>query len=173
MTDEKPRNDENPFNHIRYKSRDDWYLYWLCEDKEFRQELDQLHNWPYAQGNNAEPYAQKVDELMEKYALTEEDLDIIITGMHLQVPLDFPFKILDSDEHGLTVIIPRNIKLDDYNGAWKYIQELFKSNPKNKTIISKRKSPDDPQLIYAIFKARHKGQTFKKIFRGVPRRCSW
>ena len=33
------RKDKNPYKHIRQKTKNDWFMYWLCEDTEFNNQF--------------------------------------------------------------------------------------------------------------------------------------
>lgn len=175
MLSNNPRNDDNPYKHIRQKTNDQWWLYWLCEDKEFRKELEDLNDWMSDQFDAKDrtynppkstynKYAEIWDSIKEKYGVTEDELAIISTGLHLQYPLDFPFEDpKHASNDSLVIAIPRNIKKAEYIAAWDYINELF--NEHNQEITRKRnRASENPELVYAIYKARKRGNTFRKIF---------
>ena len=170
----KRLNDENPYNHIRQKSNDDWYMYWLCEDKEFRHDLVEHNEWIYLRAiknsnlpiTKLKDYKERQKSFLNKYKITDDEFDLISTGLHLQYPLDFPFKILDNhdDIDNMTIVIPRDTKRKDYIAAWDYIQELFYTNPTLKPKSERNRSAENTQLIYAISKARGLKKTFREIF---------
>lgn len=61
-----------------------------------------------------------------------------------------------------TVLLNSDFKKYQLQELWDYIQRTREIN--NFTKRSKIKPPDDPELLYAIFKARVRGHTFPQIF---------
>lgn len=179
-------NDNNPYKHIRQKTNDEWILFWICEDSEFKNLMNEyIHHYESRAkvvrgriklilNQQEESQGNKLRlEIMEKFGLTENEFDYIQTGSHTQFSLDFPFEILDSDDANSVVIsIPRNIKKKDYIQAWDEIHEIVRPEnifPDGTEVPQKRqkrnRAADDNQLIYAVYKARRAGLKFGEIFK--------
>lgn len=116
-----------------------------------------------------------MQELLEEYGITQAEFDDIQTGMHSQGSFDFPFWYVSTDEAGITLKIPSDIKKVDYIAAWDDIYEIlhppYLKGPftdDEEVVIAKRQTrrrpPDDTRLVYAIHRARIKGLTFRNIF---------
>ena len=61
-----------------------------------------------------------------------------------------------------TVLLNSDFKKHQLEELWGYMQRTREIN--NFTKQPKIKPPDDPELVYAIFKARVRGHTFPQIF---------
>lgn len=178
-------NDNNPYKHIRQKTNDEWILFWICEDSEFKNLMDEyVHHYEsrakvvrgrtkFILNKQEEANGEKLRmEMINKFGLTENEFDIIQTGLHTQTPLDFPFQILDSDNADYVVIsIPRDTKKNEFIQAWDEIQETLRPEyiyADGTKVPQKRKkrnrAADDTQLIYAVYKARRAGLKFGEIF---------
>ena len=163
----------NPFAHIKYKNNDEWYLFWLCEDPEFINDVkDMIHmawefngqqiksleyrNWSE---DKERKWNKQVNQITKKYHISEEELFIIYSGF--DTSLSSPFTSIQLLENGeLRVYIPSGISERQYRDAWKLIKSML---PKTKTQMRRPKSPKDTQLVYAISRARFKGLTFTTI----------
>ncbi|HVW99797.1 MAG TPA: hypothetical protein VHA52_05115, partial [Candidatus Babeliaceae bacterium] len=55
-----------------------------------------------------------------------------------------------------------NIKKSEWDDTWKAIQLARASRG---IPLTRNRHPENPELIYAVFKARMKGDTFRTIFR--------
>lgn len=169
MSDISRASDENPYKHIRQKSNDDWFMYWLCEDKEFRKDVSLL-NTP---GVTGKEYKSKLHALRSKYGITEGEFVAVAVGLHAQGTFDFPFTYIDGDEDSVTVKISKEVKRNEYISAWPEIKEMLTSyvgygdgtSINIKQSKTRVRAADDTQLIYAVFKARKSGLTFRQIYR--------
>lgn len=170
----------NPFLHIRQKNNRQWYLYWLCEDDEFKGRHEKYSeyfdiNWKSFEFEGEEAklivaYGAKLyDDILRDFGISEGEFDAISTGLHLQFPFDFPFEIGVNDEEGsISVRIPAGTKRKEYMGAWVVISELLERpkfiKPQSQT-RRRIRAADDTQLIYAVHKQRLRGETFSAIYR--------
>ena len=173
MSDIKRRLQSNPFDHIRHKTNDDWYLYWVYEDRDFQAELEAYNDFYSSKANRELSEVEKNQgeamraAMLHNYDLTVDEFDYIQTGMHTQYPLDFPYSIVKRHKNGdLVIRVPGNIKRVDYLEAWEDLEDFLRVSPlksgENKK--TRRRAADDTRLLYAISKARKRGLTFAQIF---------
>lgn len=179
--------DANPYKHIRQKTNDEWLLYWVCEDPEFKQLMvdyfDQFEsktkvvngkveiNLTHEERNYAENIRQTA---LTKFGLSENEFDTIQTGGHTQGSFDFPFEYLGYNKDGsVNIKIPHDIKRSDYIAAWPEVLEMVRPEPvsspfddEEPTAIKamRNRAADDTLLIYSIYRARKEGFKFSKIF---------
>lgn len=140
-----------------YKSAREWHTYHVYTDPEF--EADMLWFLKNDTKDNAAMIAKK-------YALSEDDFNFYHLGYDelgvlntdLQYTIDF-----DEKESQVVIRIDPGFTQADFMRIWHDIErdapELVAD--KNK----RRRGPENHRLIYAVFKARQRGMTFKAIFR--------
>jgi hypothetical protein len=106
------------------------------------------------------------DEALKRYGLTREYTMVDIKTAKLLKDGFFPiiggFFKFDDTSNRFIVFLNTNVKKQDVQGLWGNIQTYRKTYGVDKQ--PKLKSPDDPELLYAIFKARVRGHTFPQIF---------
>lgn len=174
----KRQTDNNPFAHIRHKSNDDWYLYWVCEDLDFKKRMAEYRSaYTVSELPNSltvEQAEKLMGETIKEYGITDFEFGVIQTGLHSQGAFDYPFRHVDSEDDSLVLKIPRNITKEDYIAAWDELVYILRpveyEDPfADERVVIKEKSkrrrpPDDTKLVYAVHRARIKGLTFREIF---------
>lgn len=154
---------DNPYEHIRRKTNDDWFMYWLCEDGGFIEDCELLSKLGE---NGSEKFLPKLEQLLKKYGISEDEYDIISNGLHLQAALDFPLTFIQRESNGDVLLrMPRNIKKVDYLNAWDELKNILDIDQDHQSNIETRnRAADDTRLIYAIFRARRDKLRFSEIF---------
>lgn len=116
-----------------------------------------------------------IKEIADRYCISLEDLGFYADGyFHLgygafgkNIRLEGGFKFLHpmETEDQPVYVIGKYTTLEDIRREWPYIKEITALKQFRDTEESARKrSPDNPALIYAVFKARMNGKSFKAIF---------
>lgn len=100
-------------------------------------------------------YGLKEDESM----VSMDDYKLIKDGF---VPFIGGWMKQDETSGKFNVLLKSDVKKHQLGELWGYIQRTRQLNSFTKQ--SKTKSPEDPELLYAIFKARVRGHTFPQIF---------
>ncbi|HTB48895.1 MAG TPA: hypothetical protein VK712_02320 [Verrucomicrobiae bacterium] len=110
--------------------------------------------------------ASNKDDVLKRYGLSRDETMINMDEHKLfkdgLVPFTGGWMKQDERSGKFTVLLKSDIKKHQLQELWEYIQRTRKMNSLDKQ--SKLKSPDDPELLYAIFKARVRGHTFPQIF---------
>ena len=122
----------------------------------------------------------RIKEIADKYRITLVDLGFYADGQFNAGHDNFGRRVseyggfsVDHYQHeeydGLPCyIIGRKTTLNDIEREWPFIramrQDMFASKENNLTTKTRTKSPENPQLIYAIFKARMSGKKFREIY---------
>lgn len=124
-------------------------------DPEFIEAFNKLPNY-------SDETLEQYQNLAMEFAVYVEELMHMKHGYKMS---DFskPYVIVPSAEKDGTVAVfvdPKATK-QEYLEAWVDVQKLRKSLGTEST---KRKFGEKPELIYAIFRARRKGNTFTEIF---------
>lgn len=120
---------------------------------------------------------EKIKRIADKYRITLEDFGFFADGYFECGYLGFGEPEAEKgglhigeEEHSdypMCYIIGPKTTLNDIKKNWNYIRDLRKNlfyENKSKTGTTRNKSPEHPQLIYAIFKARSYNKTFRTIY---------
>jgi hypothetical protein len=115
-----------------------------------------------------------IKELADKYRITLSDLAFYADGYFQlgylnfgkDIHLEGGFKISEPFEaDNLPVyVIGKYTTLEDIQRDWQYIKEYTALYQFRDDESARRRSPNNPMLIYAVFKARMKRMTFKAIY---------
>lgn len=116
--------------------------------------------------NNLDPPRDNktVESLYNKYGLESDDFDGFDSLLKLLNPYGmFSAGYLkhDPERHEFVASFNEDIKKEQFNELWTLIQ---KNNKKIGIPKTKNKPPQQDVLLYAIFKARMAGITFREIF---------
>lgn len=129
----------------------DWYLDLVYKDQDFRNDLGTLMN----------------AEIKTKYQITDEEIEFFKSGsfdkgrfINRRDSLSF---YTDDEKKEITVKIGRNATLEDFREAWPLIRALkwsmFGQEEK------RYRSPDQPEIVYAVYKKRRDGLNRNEIFK--------
>lgn len=110
--------------------------------------------------------ASDIKAVFKRYGLSEDEglmtMDQYKMFKQGFVPFTGGWMKQDETSGEFTVLLNSNVRKDQLEELWQYMQRRRKINsliPK-----SKIKAPENPELLYAIFKARVRGHTFPQIF---------
>jgi hypothetical protein len=157
------------------KTRLQWHYYWVLHDPEFRREAYNVSDYERSkywktQGINirgAEQIAEDeklVVKLLEKYAVPREIFDRSLAGDLKRSSFEpVVSTVVDEANNVIEVRFRADITKNDYIEGWDDVYSHLKLHGLKNT-KSRSRSPDETQLIYAIFKARLLGMTYRKIF---------
>lgn len=158
------------------KTKEHWHVYWVINDPEFKKEAFAANDYSRAKywkekgivKRTAEHKSEDqriVDELRKKYCISQEALDKYWAFDQMRGDFDEPLisSEVDSGSDSIVVRFRSDITRDDYVASWNDIQRHLKLHG-YKTSNNRRKPPQETKLIYAIFKARQRGNTFNQIF---------
>jgi len=106
-----------------------------------------------------------MQDVASKYYLSLDEVVHFAAGRITPLPRDKPFAVNwdeYDDKDAFAVTLATDIKKEDFMQLWKLVKR--KQTIKHAGKKSKRKPTENDKLIYAIFKARQRKQTFSKIF---------
>lgn len=107
-----------------------------------------------------------IKEVFKRYGLSEDEGLMTMEQYKMFkkgfVPFTGGWMKQDEKSGEFTVMLNADFKKHQLQELWGYIQRTRMINGFTKQ--PKIKPPDDPQLLYAIFKARVRGRTFPQIF---------
>lgn len=164
------------------------HVYCTFNDGDFRKEADTLKSeieelyYPHITFKTS--YDDKhlllddklsIADFADKYRITIEDAGFYLDGYFHSGYIEFgniphvdgEFKYIQpgETEDRLVYAIGAYTTLDDIRADWPIIEEYRKLQyPRLAEKRVKKRAPENPTLIYAIFKARSKGVTFPRIF---------
>ena len=137
-----------------FKSAKDWHIYHVYSDPEFIVDFNKL-----------DVFTDDTSAIKKKYAISGHDLLFFEMRKHLYARENIERKgalLFDPRTHKQTLEFDYDISKAEFMEFWdEFVMVRDKLVGKLKT---KRKSPENHELIYAIFKARTTGLTFAKIF---------
>jgi len=157
--------------------RYDHHLYQVLSDQEFRKDVISLNDKHaelaasseevYRNGISKFPEAYNKEairewkEISDKYSITQQAIDIFLHGYyHVK---DWPaggyVDLMESSADSIILKLDPSITYKEYVALWKEVQS-DKQVEKN---TKRRRNPEYPGLIYAVFKARA-SLTFREIF---------
>jgi hypothetical protein len=152
-----------------------WHYYWVMHDPEFRREAYSVSDYARKKywkqhgitkiGSEQKAEDKKlVQELLDKYAVSQEVLDRSLTGDLTGSQFDPVMStVVDQENKSILVRFRADITKRDYFEGWEEVYKHLKFHgfKNNKT---RSRAPDETQLVYAIFKGRRQGLTYKEIF---------
>ena len=154
------------FSASKLKSSEQWHLYLVYSDPEFVATVENLAeppDSPFAEGDWRLPYKDLSREYKVSY------LSVYLFKMHRLEALVLGAKLLPAglvrynEREGVIEIKARkDIVQQEFYELWKQVDSIKQNELGLKP--TKRKPPENPQLIYAIFKAKKSGLTRKQIF---------
>lgn len=129
----------------------DWYLDLVYKDQDFRNDLGRLTE----------------TKIKTKYHVTDEEIEFFKSGsfdrgrfINRRDSLSF---YTDEEKKEITVKIGRNATFEDFREAWPLIRALkwsmFGQEEK------RYRSPDQPGIVYAVYKLRRDGLNRNEIFK--------
>jgi len=184
----------NPYSKIKHKTVYEWHLYWLHEDMGFISDIATLHiMWEMAsdyeyshdipQVYDDETYIKMIDKyskywkfISNKYRIADDYLsDIYVSFKKPRINsmldsngfIDSKIELVGKQKNHavLAVYFSPEITHKEYLESWLLITNILKKKDMElPTRNTRRRAPDDTRLIYAIFKSRCNGLTFKRIF---------
>ena len=105
------------------------------------------------------------DDVIRRYGLSREDIDVSMKDYKLLKDSFFPFTggwfKFNETSNEFAVYLKADVKQHEIQNLWRNLQK-FRNTHKIKQL--KLKPPDDPELLYAVFKSRVRGHTFPQIF---------
>lgn len=145
-------------------------MYWLCEDKDFLEDMAAIltftsSRWKAMTDDEGAKFGQMVRDIQAKYSITEGEFESVYAAYHRISNFDFPFRYIETQGDEVIVAIPGSITRAEYLQAWSEVEDmLIREEVRQARNTSRRRSPENTQLIYAIFKARKRGKKFSEIF---------
>lgn len=139
----------------KLKSSKDWHVYWVYQDPEFQKDTNNIKS------------AIKKRQITKKYAISDSDLNFyniqkLLPGGAIRI--NNKSNLTYNAKKGLfSLEFEPSITKAEFLDNWKSFTSTWQLiyNTNNKT---RRRAPENTQLIYSIFKARQKQNTFREIF---------
>ncbi|OGL22241.1 hypothetical protein A2707_02830 [Candidatus Saccharibacteria bacterium RIFCSPHIGHO2_01_FULL_45_15] len=165
---------EVPLNKDDIKTYSDVHYSLVYNDSEFKKDLAELRNEHESDIATATDTAKKqsyFEPLADKWRIATDKVYSAYEGGEIDgsVPRDLGEQSYTVDvdafktQRIVTIEIDLvNIKKSDYDALWK-MSALAKAS--RGIPPSRNRHPEDPKLIYAVFKARLEGDIFRTIFR--------
>jgi hypothetical protein len=153
------------------RSGRDLHVSYVYQDPEFREAMDSLNRefniYPGPHIGSTEGIGKRMDAIMQLFCIEDSDIDFYIEGKFLPIAVnrDTNYDILFDNNVGIwNIRVKPGITKAEFDEAWNIIEydKLALHNGR----IPKNKPSEEPDLIYAIFKARSRKQplTFREIF---------
>ncbi|MDQ5913927.1 MAG: hypothetical protein QG623_546 [Patescibacteria group bacterium] len=163
----------NFLKDIEPKTTYQWHCYHVFEDEDFLRDLKDLEvaYQKYLSNpspkNNKTPILQYIDKkfvLADKYKIKHFDLERFRNpklNNYYGINHNVIDVLYDKSSDNIAVVLPLNIKKKEYIKAWELVNEVQIEKQVKKTKV---KSTEKPDLVYAIFKARTSGESYRSIF---------
>lgn len=165
---------EIPLNKDDIKTYRDEHYSRVYNDTDFKNDLAELrnqHNDNIATATDTTARLRHFEPLANKWHITPDEVDSAYEGGEpdgsLLHGLNEPAMIVDVDafktQDRITVDLDLvNLKKSDLDDLWKMIAlaKASRSIP-----LTRNRHPENTDLIYSVFKARMRGETFPTIFR--------
>jgi hypothetical protein len=164
-----------------YVSPHEWHIYYVYNDPEFLSEyvglvpyIDSKYGGKPTIKVKTKPkvfdetiFENKLDQLAEAFGISTDDIKFYRLRYQRGGKLNRdsnPRVSYNREERVVEVTVKPDIPQKDFEVLWYTIQDL-KADLLN-IAPTKRKTPEDPKLLYAIFKARHRQPKtkFKDIY---------
>lgn len=133
-----------------------WFLHQALKDPELLEELKE----------SVFGVAKPKDYFLDKYLIPDEVINSYFVIDDEGVPSSAGIFDIDDAGNAINLRISKHITKKEYEDGWKFVQWYKKNRLFLDTNKTKRKSPQYPELLYAVYKARHleKKLTFRQIF---------
>lgn len=145
------------------------HLFNVYKDPEFIRKVKNLPPIPAALERAAKglgwrkPYEDLAHEFhikyIQVYLYKGHGMNALLVGANL---LPKGIARHNSEERLIELKLMENITQEDFYELWQEVDRIKREDIR--LIPTRRRPPDDTDLIYAIFKARKKGLTFKQVF---------
>jgi hypothetical protein len=149
------------------KTTKHWHLYYVYSDPDFISRINKLKNPPSGSDRIDSDWRVPYQKLAEEFSINY--IDVYRFKMHGMNALLIGVGIIGSgivmrhkDIDAIQVTLKKDITQKEYYALWGKIKEV--QTKVLKVRPTKRKAPDEHQLIYAVYRARKRGLTFRKIF---------
>lgn len=173
-----------------FKTAEDWHIYFVYTDNEFIEEVEKINKkhrkWAEDSGEKHPsgipkfPKSKKREAnkdwkfICDKYAVSDSDITFFVQGgfgggwdKKTMAMNDVNAKVEENmgfvyEEDGRMIVeLESYITYQRYHDLWKNVLE----HKKKLLTKPRRRAPESPKLIYAVFKARKKGLSFPELFR--------
>ena len=144
-----------------FKNARDWHIYFVYNDPEFVSQVKKLRRLKIQSPTKERLFVK----LATEFAIAPYDVFYFYTKQIIYLDKNITRKAnltFNSDTGKFLVEFDYDISREEFLELWKEFSYTRK-NIGFRGKVSKRKPPESPELIYAIFKAR-KDKTFKEIF---------
>lgn len=146
------------------------HVYHVFNDPEFINEVERLNAdfeitaSKFGHKGTAEEIGKRYEAIIKEFAVNRGDIDFFMAELHKQGSTRRQHRceiIYNADTNSYTAQLKPDVSKDDLEEAWQYIQRI---NGLRKISKTRRRGFDDPQLVYAIFRAKKSGKSFPAIF---------
>ena len=137
----------------------DWHISFLANDKQFKDDVDNVKKLQASSPTNAQKATQG---LADKWGISIEDLQLFILPLYLEIRHKTTSTYFDPWTGKGAINFTHKTTRAELLEEWERLEHVqLKVWNMSKT---KRKSPAYPLLLYAVFKARKRRDTFPTIF---------
>lgn len=154
------------------KTAKQWHLHWVYLDPEFRKKVAQLKEPPRHIKDKGDSWRQPYQELAEEFCVDYGDVFSFKRNGKQAIVLRAGlvmngFAFYKKDWDCIQIQVRKDVTKKDFLDLWRQVHHIQKTVLKLKT--TRRKAPENSQLLYAIFKARKRGDKYSKIFKDYER----
>jgi len=140
-----------------FKGARDWHIYYVYNDPDFIEEINRL--------DLASDRDKEYEKIAESFAINIQDVFFFDMSRILYTEKNVARKgIITPDFVNKKMMLTFDFTMTkaELMELWEEFEGLRKGLAR--AVRAKRKPPEYPELIYAIFKARKTGRTFKDIY---------
>jgi hypothetical protein len=167
--------DRDAYPESNYKSVREWHVYHVYNDPEFIEatqklnehfldKVDAAHDKPAGFTPHEEATIAK---LAADYAISPYDIEQYQTGLFLQGILNTDQSYYDvsydATQDKIYIGISPDFRKADMDKLWGVVEEL-RVNIGRSANSARRRPPLNHALLYAVFKARQQGKTYRQIY---------
>lgn len=153
----------NPISSNNFRTARDWHLHHVYNDSDFNDDIDALKALLKAGAADQEIQSLK-EQVASSFAITVGDIDLFMLGGI--IPLAHQERTatmsVDLNTGEFVLRFQPNTTRAELLETWNEFEKF--RNSTSSPAASKRKPPESPSLIYAIFRARQRNNTFREIY---------
>ncbi len=152
-------------NTQRLKSAHDWHVYHVYHDADFKRAirvLAELEKRPNSTPKQIEGYKRS---LAKSYLIGVADINLFMLPLYLENQTKTTNMRFDPDAKQFSITFEPTTTRAELLEEWQRFESLRDTLFPTTVVPTKRKPPENPSLLYAVFKCRQHGMTFPAIFK--------
>ena len=149
----------------RLKSAHDWHVYHVYHDADFKRAIDVLTELEKRPGSTPEQIEGHKRSLAKSYLISVADINLFMLPLYLENQTKTTSMGFDPDTKQFSIKFEPTTTKAELLEEWQHFENLRDTLFPAAVTTTKRKPPENPSLLYAVFKCRQRRMTFPAVFK--------